>query len=360
MASLIQHRIKLPQYTRQDKWIFLCVMPIIVIVLNMVLLKKTYFSSLKNFLLGSMIIFLLIGTMWQLFTAIAIYFRDKFPAGRKTAQRLCISIICFVFITDLTITLIFWLYNQLHLTPKPLSLKSYLWSLLFAFLINVFVTLLHEGVSAFEKWRTTFVETDQLKKEYVKGKLLGLKGQLNPHFLFNSFNSLSSLINENTEKAEQFLNEMSKVFSYMLSSQHEHLVTLTTELHFLQSYYYLLKERYGEAFHLDVDVLREHEDWYLPPFTLQLLLENIIGGNVISKDVPLYISITTLHNGWLEVSNSIHQREGDESVQDTEGLMNITNKIRLLTRQTMFVNHSVDCRTIRLPLLNKNEMSIAV
>src|SRR5205085_5679631 len=99
--------------------------------------------------------------------------------------------------------------------------------------VNIFLTFLNEGVYRFEKYRATVTETEQLKKEYMQSQLLGLKSQMNPHFLFNSLNTLSSLIHEDAETAENFLDHMSKVYRYLLRNNDEQLVKLGTELNFI-------------------------------------------------------------------------------------------------------------------------------
>src|SRR5215217_6801615 len=147
----------------------------------------------------------------------------------------------FILVTALATTLFFWIYKTVHFPGADFNAANYQTALLLGAGVNVFVTFIHEAVSRFEKWKAVLVENEQLKKEYMQSQLLGLKSQINPHFLFNSLNSLSCLINDDEQEAELFLDEMSKVYRYLLRNNDEELVSLHTELDFIRSYFYLLK-----------------------------------------------------------------------------------------------------------------------
>ncbi len=268
-------RFTLPQYTRKDIWIFAAVVPVIVLVYNS-LLFGARFTEGRVFL-------------WepghlrdpgQFLVCIYLDCGDPaqpLPQDSDLMKRMLISIFLFILINALIVSILFWGYDYFHFLNYELNQVRYQWTLLSAAIFNVFVTILHEGVDSFDKWKKTMLETQQLKKEYMQSRLLGLKSQMNPHFLFNSLNSLSSLISENTEDAEKFLDEMSKVYRYLLRSD-DRLVTLGTELQFLHSYYYLLKVRYGDGINIHLQVKEEQLSLLMAPLTLQLLVENTFTG----------------------------------------------------------------------------------
>ena len=180
-------------------------------------------------------------------------------------------------------------------------------------LVTCFLTFLHEGIARYESWKANQDEMEHLKKTYRQGRLQGLKSQVNPHFLFNSLNSLSSLISEDEEQAEKFLDEMSKVYRYMLRNDEEQLVTLDTELKFVASYTYLLKARYGDGLQVQVDIDESDREKVLPPLSLQTIIENAITQNTISKACPLQISISARGNGSLDVINNLQPKQMTES-----------------------------------------------
>ena len=184
---------------------------------------------------------------------------------------------------------------------------------------------------------------------------MGLKSQVTPHFLFNSLNTLSSLISEDEAAAEKFLNEMSKVYRYMLRNDDDQLVTLQTEHSFIDSYIYLLKARYGPALELECHVPEEEKHKYLPPLTLQVIIENVISQNAFSKSTPLNISISVSSGGTLVIRNNIQAKIITEAMDYESGLDNLVNKYRLLTHSSVDIEEKITERVIRLPLIIKNE-----
>lgn len=348
-------RIKLPQYTSKDLWVFAAVMPVIVLVYNSLLFGIRYFTESRVFWAATIATFLILGSFWFVFTAIAATLRNRFPGENELLKRMVISIIIFILINALIVTILFRGYDYFHFLDYELNQIRYQWTLMAAAIFNVFTTILHEGVDSFDKWKKTLVETQQLKKEYMQSRLLGLKSQMNPHFLFNSLNSLSSLISENTDDAEKFLDEMSKVYRYLLRSD-DRLVTLQTELQFLNSYFYLLKVRYGDGINLDLQVKDEQLNLQMPPLTLQLLVENTFTANTISKEQPLNIRISSLGERWLQIQHNLQQKIRI-SIPESEpaGLDNIINKYRLLCRQAVAIRQTETQRIIHIPLLGEDE-----
>jgi LytS/YehU family sensor histidine kinase len=193
-----------------------------------------------------------------------------------------------------------------------------------------------------------------LKTEYIQSRLLGLKSQLNPHFLFNSLNSLSCLIQESPDKAEKFLDEMSKVYRYLLKNSDEQLVTLEAELQFTRSYFYLLKERHGEGLNIEINVQDDFLETQLPPLTLQILLESAFNMNAISKEQPLIIELSITNNGWLQIKNNV-QRKISDSLADRAGIQNLSKKFRLLCNKYIVVKDTGKFQVITVPLITAKE-----
>ena len=144
----------------------------------------------------------------------------------------------------------------------------------------------------------------QIEQEKTQVHLRALQAQVNPHFLFNSLNSLSSLIDEDPPRAGEFVNELSQVYRYLLRANEESLTTLASELDFIQAYYHLLKTRYGAGLNLIMAVREEAKSKLLPPLTLQLLVENAVKHNVTSAKRPLTIEILTEQLGRVTVRNN--------------------------------------------------------
>ena len=130
-------------------------------------------------------------------------------------------IFTFLCMSGLFLLLMFKLYANIKYFSYKINEDSFVWAYFAMGISNVFLTFLHEGIARYENWKKNQEETELLKDAYQQSRLLGLKSQVNPHFLFNSLNSLSSLISEDEEEAEVFLDEMSKVYRYMLRNDED-------------------------------------------------------------------------------------------------------------------------------------------
>ncbi|GAA4459869.1 hypothetical protein GCM10023189_34130 [Nibrella saemangeumensis] len=196
-------------------------------------------------------------------------------------------------------------------------------------------------------------EDEALKKVSLQSQFDCLKTHINPHFLFNSLNSLSVLIAEDKTKAENFLDELSTVYRYMLQSHACDLMTLRTELTFIRAYFSLMKTRYGNAIDFSIDVDDRHLDTLLPPLTLHILVENAIRHNIILAEQPLLITINATADGQLVVCNNI-QRKPLKANTLQVGLDNISSRFRLLHLPQPAISDNGQSFTVQLPLLQKS------
>ena len=201
-------------------------------------------------------------------------------------------------------------------------------------------------------------ETEELKKAVMQSQLLGLKSQVNPHFLFNCLNSLSSLINESPDEAETFLNEMSKVYRYMLRNDEDFLVPLEKELQFIQSYYALLRARYGEGIELSINVNEKDKEYLLPPLSLQVILENAFSQNTTQKTSPLKIQINSNNKGDIIIKNNVQPKVITDAFDYEAGLDNLVSRYRLLNREQVVITDKQNERTIKLPLIKSEETAV--
>ncbi len=345
--------VKLPQYTSRDLAILSVMMPLVVVLINSLLFGKRYFTEATVFIGSSLVVVIVMTIVWFLFTWIAVTVRSRLPGDKELFRRLGITIALIGTIQALVITLFFKGYDFFNLFGYEIDKPKFYWSLTVAFILNILITLVHEGFESFEKWRLTFTETEQLKKSYSQSRLMGLKSQVNPHFLFNSLNSLSSLINENEEEAENFLNELTRVYRYLLRDPDDKLVKLETELHFIRSYFFLLKARYGQSVAFEAAVKEEYYPHLIPPLTLLVLFENAFNQNATHKDSPLKIKLEVVNEGWLEFSHNVQKKIAAINT-DNSGLNNLSEKIRLLTHEQLRIEESDKHRIILLPLIQFN------
>jgi sensor histidine kinase YesM len=193
----------------------------------------------------------------------------------------------------------------------------------------------------------TRVENERLKQQNLQNELAALKNQIDPHFLFNSLNSLTSLIREN-EKATQFVKKLSYMYRYILQSGDSDLVSVQEELKYLESYIYLIQTRYRDRFSMEIQIEERYLMEKIPPLALQLLVENAVKHNEISSSNPLKVKIYS-KEGSIYVENPIMPRttlaEGTGN-----GLLNLKKRFSLLRQQELRVSTEKNIFSVELPL----------
>jgi LytS/YehU family sensor histidine kinase len=281
---------------------------------------------------------------------VAAILQERFPLYSQTFKRIGLGIFFYVSAMAIGITILFYGYDYLNLLGLQVNMNNYPWVLVVGIVCNLLATSFNEGAAFFEKWRRVADEAEQLKRENLQSQLEGLKVQVNPHFLFNSLNSLSSLISDDPEKAEIFLDEMSKVYRYLLRTNEDGLTSLALEMQFINSYFHLLKTRYGDGLDLETNIDHRYLNHQVPPLTLQMLVENAVKHNMILKDSPLKILILTTNSGKLVVSNNLQRK--DRMVSSNKvGLTNIVNKYRLMKKEEITVRDDGKEFAVIVPLI---------
>ena len=202
------------------------------------------------------------------------------------------------------------------------------------------------------EWRKSAIEAEQLRSEKLASQYQSLKDQLNPHFLFNSLNALSNLVYEDADRSAAFIQKLSKIYRYVLEVQQEELVELERELEFAQNYLALQKIRFEENLNFKVEV-HNCKGCFLPPLSLQLLLENAIKHNIASQENPLFISILQKGNE-LWVSNTFQPKTSQNEPSTGIGLENIQSRYRILSEQMPEIFQSEHEFLVKLPLLKVN------
>jgi LytS/YehU family sensor histidine kinase len=216
---------------------------------------------------------------------------------------------------------------------------------------TIIVTLIYESVFFFESWKANVKKTETLARENVQSQLDTLKNQLDPHFLFNSLNTLASLIDDENKSAQEYLDRLSDVYRYVLISKDKNTVTVEEEMQFLDAYIYLNKVRFRENLQIEKQVSKQAYHQQVAPLSLQMLIENAIKHNIISKDKPLKIKISEDSEGYLQIENNIQEKKTFEKSTKV-GLQNIINRYQLLTDKQVEIVKNTDFFKVRIPLLH--------
>jgi len=193
-------------------------------------------------------------------------------------------------------------------------------------------------------------EVQDLKLDLLQRQFDVLKNQVSPHFLFNTLNSLKTLIKESPEAAQTYLDHLSSVLRFSLSSSEKDLVTLREELDFVQSYIHLLQLRFSENITFWIDINEPFLQYKVPPSALQSLIENAIKHNEISKRNMLKITIQTLGNGSLIVKNNINTKFSPEPGMGL-GLSNLSDQFRILSGKEIRITRENGLFIVELPLI---------
>lgn len=199
------------------------------------------------------------------------------------------------------------------------------------------------------------IENEQLKNEVLVSQYTGLVNQINPHFFFNSLNSLSMLVRENQNDAAQtYINELSNTFRYIIQESKNNLTTLENELKFVESYKYLFEVRYAGKFFVNIDVDKEKLGMVMPSLSLQPLIENAVKHNTITKIRPLTINIKT-ENEHVIVSNHIVPKIDDSEIGTGIGLKNLSSRYQLLVNKPVVIENDGVTFIVKLPLSEEDK-----
>src|SRR5687767_1732194 len=197
-----------------------------------------------------------------------------------------------------------------------------------AIFCTIMIIAVYESIFFMHQLRHSVEETEKLKRESLKAELNALKTQVNPHFLFNNLNTLSSVIPEDPKLAVDFVQQLSKLYRHILEVKDEQSILLKDELDVMKAYAFLLQTRFGDNLDVVINVPDEKLNKRIVPLSLQLLMENAIKHNIVSSDKPLRIEVTAL-NGKLVVSNNL-QKKNQVNESTGIGLDNIRNRYKLL------------------------------
>jgi len=225
-------------------------------------------------------------------------------------------------------------------------------------LLSIMISFIYTGNYFLGQWKEAMLESSslslkaaELKQIALEAELESLKMQLDPHFMFNNFSTLSALITEDQNAAQHFLENLSRVYRYMIVNVHKNIVSVDEEIKFAKDYFYLIKIRLGENIKMQIDLNDQALKKGIPPITLQLLLENAIKHNTASRSKPLIIRINEDESGNLIIENSL-QRLSYNIPSTCTGLKNIKSRYRLLSSSVPKVVETAELFIVKLPLMD--------
>lgn len=243
-----------------------------------------------------------------------------------------------------------YLILKLGLTADPPDQQQIITMNILGTLVLLPTISINFGIQFLSNWKTAQFNSEQFQKETIKAELTTLKNHLDPHFLFNNLNILSSLISKDKDLSQSYLEKFADVYRNILQSSQEELVTLNDELKFIASYLYLLEIRFEDTIQTFIDVESKDQKKYLPPLTLQMLIENAIKHNTISEVRPLKIHIGS-QNGFISVKNNYQPKKLEIRNSNNSGLENIKKRYSYFTDKQVQVFQNPDTFIVKIPLV---------
>ncbi len=294
---------------------------------------------------------------WELGDRFYAYFSNRYKGIFMTARPLIIfSTTCFVvigiFLAIGTYFLIFYIEPAFG-CPQPENLQAHYVA---KFISSQMITLLFIAgfiINHFWQYKQqSQVLQERIIKENVMYKYESLKSQLDPHFLFNNFSVLTSLVHKNPDLASDFISQLSKIYRYVLENKEKELVPVEDEIEFLESYLFLLKIRHDEGIEVDYDLKLLQGEYAIPALSLQLLAENAAKHNNFSAEAPLKLQVFSEAGKYLVIRNTKKIRKNVRTSTKI-GLKNIDERYKLISEEAPVIEEDDQFFTVKLPLISK-------
>ena len=297
---------------------------------------------------------MLYGLVLYFVNAILFIYLDKFfEVDRFTKRRVFIGFLGSFIVSILAIFLL-RIFEDVIVEGKTFSAffqNEVSANYLVAVIITFFVTLAFHAFFFYKAYQENKVKEQKIIAGTASAKFESLKNQIDPHFLFNSLNVLSSLIEENPENAQRFTTSLSKIYRYVLEQKDKELVSVEEELAFAKTYMNLLKMRFENSLFYELPTTVHNPEAKVVPLSLQLLLENTVKHNVVSEQKPLHIRIY-IEGDYLVIQNDYQKKE---VLQDRKGvgLQNIINRYGIITNRKVLIEQNEKNFTVKIPILTK-------
>jgi sensor histidine kinase YesM len=289
---------------------------------------------------------------WFILRAILILLRKKYPALKDSPKR----ILLFFFAIVSTVILVDYAGMSMlsSLTNENYNFVGRSKALLSIILISTMTMAIYEAVYFYVRLKKSILEEEQSKQAIVQAQLDALRNQAQPHFFFNTLNTLRDIIDQNSkEDAKEFVDKLSDIYRFLLESGNANLIALKDELKFAKAYIHIQAERFGDNLKLNWNIPEVSMHAMIVPMSLQLLLENAIKHNVISNAKPLVINVL-VEDGKLVIENKI-QPKSTQLPSTKTGLKNIKQRYSLISRKSVEIKNDHSRFTVSLPLLKASE-----
>lgn len=337
---------------RKDVLIKCVCIPLIAIgIVNGTSLIHNKLYSTFNLIISYIYFITLAWVVWQGNVQLMILLKKKLKVSFDKYYKSILALYSLIIVYTTIITifgLALWLYfsdeNQTSSSHLPFAVTA-------TVIVAILITNLYEIFYLNSEQADIVRRAEQLNLAKTNAELTALKNQIDPHFIFNSLNTLSYLISSNPADARLYNDTLAKVYHYILFNREKNFVLLREEIEFVSNFFFLLKIRFGDAINMIVQIDNlQSEELYIPPISLQILLENAIKHNELNCNTPLTIDVQVTSFAVI-IKNKILKKMYS-SASTGSGLANLDNRYKLLTSKNIIVYKDADCFTVKLPVLN--------
>jgi two-component system, LytTR family, sensor kinase len=288
--------------------------------------------------------------LWELMLFMGSVLEKKLPIQHHNYKRILLQTFLTYGLSAVTGSLFFLIISQLFEVNYLPEMKAIVH--LLYFMLIIVMNLVYFGITYVFNWKNDLIKLANAQRAEALVKYDVLRNQLNPHFLFNALTSVNSLIHDHPDLATDFLQQLSKVYRYVLHNKEKETVSVSTELTFIKNYTGLLKLRFAEAIEFNIDVNEGAKEKEIVPVTLQILIENAVKHNIVSTAHPLKISITE-KDSFLRVQNNINRKSSVES-SNHQGMANLRSLYQYLTSTPIEIIEQNEIYLVKIPLIDQD------
>ena len=284
--------------------------------------------------------------LWIVNTSLLLRIIDKYPFPQQTVKNITLQSVTLLVVTFILANGLAYIEHSLR--NDDLYMEYVEREVGVSLILAGLITVLYNSIHIFKLLKESLVEKERLQKENVQSQLEILKNQVKPHFLFNSLNTLASIIPDEPEMAVDYVQKLSKVYRYILEIKDKKLISLEEELTCIKAYLFMLQIRFGDNLQVNIadDLPLNH---HIVPLSLQLLIENAVKHNITSNKRPLHIDIFQEGNQ-LIIRNNLQLKEQAMPSTGT-GLNNIRSRYHILTKQDIIIQKDETHFSVAIPLI---------
>lgn len=303
----------------------------------------------SDFLKAFLVSFVRTALLWNGSMLIIQYFIDRYSVFGETLKLIVLQVITLsIFVLAVESAEYYTITNFLKISLSNTEKTS---MFLISWIITFMISSIYASVAFFIEWKSNLLRSQALEKANLEARYETLRNQVHPHFLFNSLNTLLMLVNDNPV-ASRYVECISEIMRYMLQTRDKEVVLLRDELTIAREYAYIQQSRFGDKLQVEINVPEHFYHYAIPPLALQMLIENTIKHNVVSKEHPLYVKVFISPDKYLVVENNLKSKI-DKEPSTGVGLENIRNRYIYLAGREIIVRQGYGKFVVMLPLFEK-------